>query len=213
MFVLPPYLAEIDTYPRTPKECRWIYNKLELGARLGYDAYPVGSWVPPGDYCLRPMINISGMAKGGFKKVTLTEPRNVVYEPSGYCLTPWSDEHRCWYEFVNDQCISADKTVKIEDDIEYTERTTAHSDMIQMPEPLKGISRYMLVETLGNMVIDVGPRHMTEQMREWVIEDYRQFDPNYEPPAYCTFGYEDKMKRVERDGWTYHEEVRDGVYR
>jgi len=204
MITMPPYLPEIDVYPMLPPLDRWIFSKLSLYNALLQPIWPVGTWVPAGDYCLRPVVNIGGMAGGGFKKISLTEERNILHKPYGYCLTPWTDELRHWRLYLEDECIEVQRTVRIEGDFEIMEQ---NGERRELPQILRGISRYMLVESLGDTIIDVSPRHMNEEMNDLVVADYREFVPDYEPPDYACYGFRPYMRRLQRDGWTYLEEV------
>lgn len=194
MIVLPPYEPEWMIYSKVPAEHRWIFNKLELCQRLSQQAWPVGLKFPPGDYCVRPIINLQGMATGGFRKVSLSKP-TWIQEPHGFCVTPWTDGPRWWHLYINDECYSSQRTNYIDEyNVEHMEELD--KGVFTLPEPLRGISRYMLVETLSDTVIDVSPRHMTEEVKQHVVDDYKTFDPGYQLPAYTKWGFQSKMQRV-----------------
>jgi len=208
MIVISPYQSEWQVYHQVPAEHRWIFNKLDLCHKLGQTAYPVGCKIPPGVWCVRPIMNLRGMASGGFRRVVLDKP-NFIQEPVGHVVTPWTDAFRSWHLYINDQGFSSQTTVEFDGEIE---TMIEHIPTFPLPRPLQGISRYMLVETLGDLVIDVSPRHMVEEMKQPVIDDYRQFDPDYEPPAYGKWGFQPHMARRWDDtlqGWT-HEEIENG---
>lgn len=205
MIIEPPYVPEWMVYDKVPHDQRWIFNKIELGHRLGYQCDPIGLRMPAGSYCIRPPINIRGMATGGFKKVTLDRP-GFINGYHGMCVTPWNDGPRSWHQYVNDEWHNGQREVNKENGIEHYEQTITGP---RLPPALCGISRYMLVERLGNMVIDVGPRHMLEEMRDSIVADYRKFNPSYEPAEWCMTGFLPTMRTVERDGWLFHEEIED----
>ena len=205
MIRLDPYIPEWAAYDQVPYEDRWIFNKLDLAHRLQGDCWPVGTRLDPGEYCVRPCINLGGMARGGFRKVVL-DRSNFIHEPVGYCVTPWTDELRYWWSFVDDECWLGQRTVYIDDN--GIEHMAEIEPTMILPEPLRDISHYLLVETLGSTIIDVSPRHMAEEMRTEVIEHHRQFDPKYEPPSYGKFGFQPKMARVwdeQLQAWTLEE--------
>jgi len=200
MVTFPPYIREIDAYWKLPEEHRWIFNKLEICKRFGYESYgPCGARMPIGTYCIRPIINLGGMANGGFSKHEVFEHEtlgvcNDSVDKPGYCWTPWTDEFRAWYEYVDDECWYAQKMVKYDEgtQLEYAEPDT---EKMELPEQLKGISRYMVVETLGDTIIDIGPRHTFEDAHHEIVDDYRQFDPNWEVPPSVEFGFKPTMRR------------------
>jgi len=185
-------------YPDVPAEDRWIFNKIELEG-----AKPVGMRFDPGDYCVRPVINLMGMAAGGFRRVIL-EKSGFIQEPVGHCVTPWTNGYREWHTFVDDECWYSEKTIDYTDGLETMIEVEPE---IELPDRLRGISRYMLVEYLGDRIIDVSPRLSNEQMREDIIEDYRQFDPDYQAPPYGKWGFQPYMRTVYRDGAFYLEEI------
>lgn len=199
MIILPPYISEWQAYDEVPAEHRWIFNKLELEG-----AKPVGMKFPTGDYCVRPIMNLMGMASGGFRRIVLTKP-DFIQEPPGYCVTPWTNDYRQWHMFVDDDCWYSQRTIGITNSVELMEEYPACG---VMPDRLKGISRYMMIEQLGDRIIDVSPRHMVEEMKADVIDDYRErVDPDYKPPSYGKWGFQPRMRQVYRDGAYYLEEV------
>lgn len=199
MIILPPYISEWQAYEQTPHDDRWIYNKIDLeGAR------PVGLKFPAGDYCVRPIINLMGMASGGFRRVTLSQP-NFIQAPVGHCVTPWTNDYRQWHQFVDDDCWYSQKTIDLTNEVE---TMVECEPCMAMPDLFRGISRYMIIETLGDRIIDVSPRHMVEEMKPEVIDDYRErVDPDYKTPPYGKWGFQPLMRQTYRDGAYYLEEI------
>jgi len=191
-------MSDWAMYRELPPEHRWIFNKAELQGAL-----PVGLKFPPGDYCVRPMVNIMGMGSGGFRRIVLTK-EDFIQEPPGYCVTPWTNEYREWHMFVNDECWYSQKTVDYSNGIE---TMVECEPCMELPQRLRGISRYMIVERLGELIIDVSPRHMVEEMKQEVIDDYRRFDSSYEAPSYGKWGFQPLMKTVYIYGAFYLEEI------
>lgn len=205
MIALPPYIPEWMAYRSVPVPDRWIYNKLELARRFGYPADPVGLRFPAGVYCLRPIMNLRGMAAGGFKKLVL-EREDFIHEPPGFVVTPWNDGPRSWHQYVDDRWNNGQRLSHKEGEIEHYVETTEGPPL---PRELQGISRYLLVERLGDEIIDVGTRHMLEEVRDDVVADYRQINQDYQVPSWCDYGFRPLMRTYEKDGWYYHEEVEE----
>lgn len=195
MLLLPPYQKDKDTYHVLPKEHRWIFNKIDICQRFGYEPYgPTGTPMPAGTYCVRPIVNVLGMARGGFKKVTVKEGY-IIDDLPGYCWTKWDDGKRAWWEFIDDKCVGAQRTNTFNEMTGVETFVEVHpSKLMKMPEQLKGISRYMLVETIGDTVIDIGPRHMSEDARQSTIDDYKKFYPDWEPPEHVEFGISEMLR-------------------
>jgi hypothetical protein len=59
---------DVEMWVKYP-QYRWLFNKLEIALRLGYDAAPI--MVPvtrPGKYIIRPIYNLYGMGIGAHAK-------------------------------------------------------------------------------------------------------------------------------------------------
>jgi len=214
MITLPPYIRETVSYHKLPEKDRWIFNKMEICKRFGYEPYgPCGTPMPLGTYCIRPIINVMGMAKGGFWKCKVIRKGVIPKEATrpGYLWTKWETGPRQWVEYIENEVSSSqiqiawERTTQME---RYMEQSTSQAH--PLPNILRGISRYMLVEYLGDVVIDIGTRHMNEEAKESVVRDYQQFDPTY---TYSTEGkekcYQPYMKRLQNKDKSYTWEVVD----
>lgn len=197
MLIMSPYCKDYDAYNRLPESDRWIFNKLEICIRFGYEGGPCGIPMKIGKYCIRPIINLNGMAEGGFWKRVITKTNTIIIKP-GYIWTKWETGPRSWVEYVNDKISSAQIAINFNEKtgIEtYMELPAKQAQPI--PQQLMNISRYMLVEYLGDVVIDIGPRHMYEETKQSIVNDYRNFDSSYNPPNSSTFAFQPYMKRVQ----------------
>jgi len=204
MITLPPYCKDYDAYNVLPPEHRWIFNKLEICERFGYVGGPCGVRMPKGTYCIRPIINLNGMGQGGFTKKVITEEGTMICKP-GYVWTEWETGMRSWVEYLNDRVSSALIQVSWNEKIQQERYMELPADKAHpLPEQLQNISRYMLVEYLGNTVIDIGPRHLSEDAKEIVVKDYRKFDPTYEAPTEGKAGhFAPHMKRIQYKDKSY----------
>ena len=202
MKVFPPYSKDYELYFQVDEEDRWIFNKLEICRRFGYGpAGPCGTKMPTGTYCVRPIINVLGMGQGGFWKHRVFKDNDRVNRP-GYCWTPWSDEPRAWVEYVDGKVSSALRQISWDEGSQRERYIEWPADKAHpLPKQLKNISRYMLVEYLGDMIIDIGPRHMSEDAKLSVVADYKKFDPTYDVEANDT--YAPHMKRITLDNGGY----------
>ena len=184
MIVLPPYCKDYLTYDQLPESDRWIFNKLEICKRFGYNNYgPCGTPMPKGEYCIRPIINLNGMAAGGFWRHTVKKDGECFLKP-GYVWTKWERGARSWVEYVNDNISSAqirvewDEKTKLE---KFAEQPWSQAQ--SLPDQLRNISRYLMVERLGDVIIDISPRHLGEEPKSSVINDYKNYEPSYVPPC------------------------------
>jgi len=76
------FIDDKDVWAQCPVDYLWIYDKLILARKLGYQAAPAGIPVPqPGWYIVRPITNIRVMSRGA-KKLWLT-PADTDSVPDG----------------------------------------------------------------------------------------------------------------------------------
>ena len=176
MLIAKPYTLDYDLWPLMDAADRWILNKLECLDRLGIDVYPCGVIAPAGEYCIRPMMNMTGMGAGGFFRVT--HPGGRIRPRPGYFATPWVDGEQSWTYYMNDNPLRQTAgTLGNDDRMTVVDRTTS---LPAMPVELQGISRYMQIERIGSTIIEVSPRHFSGEARQNVIDDWKAIDPNYD---------------------------------
>jgi hypothetical protein len=177
MIILPPYISDRDLYHLVPIEHRWVMNKLSLAERMGHACGPTGMDAPKSSYyCIRPVTNLWGSGLGGFEKVWQDEGKQFENKP-GYFWCEWFDGRHDWTEFVNDEPVRQGSGT-FEDDKLIWEQTY---DYIEMPQCLQGLSRYMLIESIGGNIIEASFRLLRDNACDANVEDYRQIDPTYNP--------------------------------
>jgi hypothetical protein len=70
-------VTDAEAYLAYPDD-RWVYNKLALYERLGYECGPAGVGMPDhGEYIIKPIMNLDGMGRGA-RKVCVGGP--VVHD-------------------------------------------------------------------------------------------------------------------------------------
>lgn len=179
MIILPPYIYDRDIYAQLPQSDKIYMNKLWLAEQLGYTCGPSGTDAPSGTYCVRSVMNMYGGGEGGFYKhvADAWDTFRVPNHP-GYFWCEWFDGPMKYTEYINDVPTSTIEGNQVSDtrwDVKYT------SNHIIIPEFVKDKSRYLLLEAIGDKVIEVSFRHMPGAARQETIDDYRTIDPNYEP--------------------------------
>lgn len=208
MIILPPYLYDRETYPLVNTTERLFMNKLWLAEQLGYDCGPVGT--DPGlskDYCVRPIMNLHGNAEGGVYKFNSDVDIAGLANQAGYFWNEWFDGVSNWTEYLNDEPVYGLQW-KLEGatDAICSEFTTYEP----LPVLLKGLSRHLLVERLGDKIIEVGFRFMGTNARQEAIDDYKAIDPDYDPTD-IEFGLFDMRRKRAAPylvrGW-YYEDIK-----
>lgn len=100
----PPIIEEDFEAWEYYKEHRWVFNKLEVALRLGYDAGPTGTRITEAKhYIVRPIYNLYGMGIGAKKIYMTPETHNeellqCKHVPPGYF----------WCEYFTGQHYSVD---------------------------------------------------------------------------------------------------------
>jgi len=176
MIIQKPYTLDYALWPLIDPSERWILNKLELHVRLGMEAYPCGVVAPAGDYCIRPIMNLYGMAGGGFFKVS--HPGGRIRNRPGYFATPWVDGQASWTYYLNDNPLR--QTLGTTDQNGRMTVEDRQTGLPGVPVELQGISRYLEIERIGNTIIEVSPRHFSGEARQNVIDDYKGQNPAWD---------------------------------
>lgn len=187
MITLPPYLYDKDVYHRVPNEMKVWHNKLHLAEALGYTCGPCGTDAPVGEYCVRPIMNMYGQGEGGYYKFTVTDPDHArVPNQAGYFWVTWFAGKSKFTEYINDVPVV---THVANVDQEADTRSWAESpDHIVIPDFLKGLSRYMMLEAHDDKIIEVSFRCAAPWARRDIIADYQTIDPDYDPSGDVEFG-------------------------
>jgi len=153
-------IEDRHSYPLMPQEHRWIYNKLSVAEVLGYSCGPSGQEIKtPGTYCIRPIMNFAGYGNGGVEKFQTNQTQKSIAQPdyrAGYFWCEWFNGWHGWTSFTDDEPVFETGGFEANDQIRLKFN---HAPTIEMPDSLKGISKYMLIEHIGGKIIEVSPRH------------------------------------------------------
>ncbi len=210
---------DYEAWARFPHH-RWIFNKLELSMKLGYNCGP--ACVPVnrnGMYVVRPIYNLYGMGVGAFKKWLRHEDKEAItrhgFIPPGYfwCEFFEGEHYSVDYEWrdegkggIHSHWAPICTTVgKIDDNLQHF----AHWEKIKniphfLPDfvdPLQDALE-MNIEWKGSNIIEVHLRSGndivhddpigTEMIPHWLSDD-----PKY-------------IQNMIDDGWEYHKNYDDG---
>jgi len=151
------FYNDVDAWLGCHPADRWVYNKLELSCRMGYQCGPACVPVPqPGEYIVRPTTNLHGMGLGAyFSKIT------------------WSTDHlpvgTFWCEVFEGRHLSVDydmgkQVLCVEghrtpgQPISRFSKWECVTDVMPFPEilhQLKGDYRHINVEYINGRLIEV----------------------------------------------------------
>jgi hypothetical protein len=180
-----PYISDREVYHKLPRADRWIMNKLTLAESLGYACGPTGMIVPAGDYCVRPIMNLYGQGAGGYFKETVAPgvPRNFQSLP-GYFWCEWFPGDHIWVQYIDDVPVIYSENPVVGGVMRSSVVRNSDGAAVTapaLPASLQGISKYMMLEMLGDKIIEVTPRFMLSNARQWVINAHKVIDPSYNP--------------------------------
>lgn len=214
MITLPPYISDGEAYLQLPVADRWFMNKLALAEVLSYNCGPVGTLpAAQGDFCVRPIMNISGMARGGFFKYSgwPFDSESVAPNPA-YFWCEWFDGDHNFTAFIDDVAVynALGTHVRSGTNWQMTE-DIALTGAVALPPELQGISKYMYVESIGGNIIEASPRHSPTSVRQRVVNDYvANHDPSYtvDNPLYGIVEMELRLSRHGGNEWVLDESTR-----
>jgi len=166
-------------------EHRWLFNKLEVALRMGYNAGPSGVPISkPGEYIVRPTYNLYGMGIGA-KKMYLDPEKDtkdmiaLAHVPPGYFWCEYLegdhlsiDLHRVeskWVPFCTTRGVH-----RSENDLVMFD----HWERIDTPKKFKlprflhqGVSspKYLNIETKGTHIFEIHLRSGNDHFWEYPI--------------------------------------------
>ena len=160
MLNLPQYAYETQLYKQVPIEYRWIFNKLQVQEKLGVFCGPCG--VPiwkKGVYCVRPIMSIVGCGRGGWTKFISDGSRysNPPYQ-AGFFWMPWYEGEHLWTEYIYDEPVRQAGGHIINGILKWEQSY----DFVLLPEQLKNISKYSVVESIGGNLVEFAPKHLAD---------------------------------------------------
>lgn len=153
-------IDDSDVWKTIDAEDLWIYDKLILSRRLGYDCGPAG--VAPtvtGRYCVRPISNYRMMGRGS-SIVSIEQGQDTI--PDGYF----------WCELFTGRHLSFDYNRGVQclavEGIKHDDRTDRFAlwkrvpDVFVLPGILDAVAQrheWLNVETIGDKIIEAHLRY------------------------------------------------------
>lgn len=195
MVNLPPYIYDYESYHQLPVQDRWIFNKLQVAERLGYECGPVGTRpVAQITAIVRPQMNIFGSGRGGFYEydqwpfAAWDDAPNA--NPGYFWCEKFSGRHAytCFVDDVARYCTYSEPYTHARDQRWVGVEDNALSEAPALPAALRGISKYLYVESIGGKIIEVSPRLGLTGARQKIIDEYKLIDPSWVEPNDLGYG-------------------------
>lgn len=138
----------------------WIFDKLILSKKLGYNCAPKGIPVSKsGNYIIRPCVNLMGMGEGAYTEYLESSTDHLN---TGTFWCELFDGDHFSVDFYKGNVVLCVKGTKDSADFtKFTKWEKCHKDF-KIPEQLEHIVKkydYVNIEFIGNKVIELHLRH------------------------------------------------------
>lgn len=142
-----------------PENDLWVFNKLTVARKLGYNCGPKGVDVPaPGNYIVRPCINIMGMSRGAKIVYIEQDTDNHPNIPDGYFWCELFTGRHLSIDYINQNQVLCVEGFKDENTLYKFSKWLRVKDKIPYPKilyELQGKHRYVNVEMIDGKVIEI----------------------------------------------------------
>lgn len=130
-------IYEEDAWATLAPEDIWVYDKLILSRKLGYNCGPVGLDVPtPGWYIVRPIMNLMGLGYGA-EKVWIDNVTDDL--PIGYFWCEWFNGRHFSIDYFKQKPILSVEGFKDPDELMYWDAWRKVENTIPFPSILEHI--------------------------------------------------------------------------
>ncbi len=148
-------LTEDQVWKNLDPDDMWIYDKLILSKKLGYQCGPVGIDVySPGWYIVRPVINLFGLGYGA-EKVWIDKDSDDL--PIGYFWCEWFEGRHLSVDYSFGKQILCVEGFKEPDELMFWESWEKTEDIVPLPEILKPLAEKQEIlncEYIGGNLIE-----------------------------------------------------------
>ena len=152
------FLDDTEVWLSCPPEDLWVFDKLILSRKLGYVCGPRGVKVPkPGNYIVRPCINLMGMGRSA-KIVHIDEPTDNIVEDGCFWSEIFEGRHLS-VDYENGKQVLCVEGIRSDNDPLWRwQEWRRVDDIVKFPDILKSLaSRHSQfnVEMIGGNIIEV----------------------------------------------------------
>ena len=177
------FVNDKDVWAQCPVDYLWVYDKLILARKLGYQAAPAGIPVPQPDwYIVRPITNIRMMSRGAQKQWLTPDDTDKV--PDGYFWTQWFEGRHTSVDFHwGKQHLAVEGFRNRADRLDRFSCWKKITDIVPFPSVLQNlgeITEWVNVEYVGDHIIEIHLRYN---------DDFRNHSGNTIYPVWCDESY------------------------
>jgi len=180
-------INDVDVWESLPNQHLWIYDRLILSRRLGYQAAPAGIPVPAANwYVVKPITNLRGMSRGA-QRVWLT-PELTDSVPDGSFWMPWFRGRHISVDYHWGRQELTVEGFRRGDRLDRFTRWCRVPDEIALPECLSAAAQdleWINVEYIGGLAIEAHARYNDDFRNHDSDEIYPQWrdEPVTQPPG------------------------------
>jgi hypothetical protein len=153
-------INDSDVWATCPLEHLWIYDKLILAKKLGYNAGPAGVCVPKANwYVVRPITNCRMMGLGAYKTWLVPDNDNI---PDGYFWCEWFNGRHITIDYNFGQQGLTAEGIKFTNSLNRFSSWQKIKYTYKLPDCLQQIadvSEWLNIELINNKIIEVHLRY------------------------------------------------------
>ena len=187
---------EAIAWQKAHEDDLWIFDKLIVSRKLGYNCGPAGMNVPtPDNYIVRPCVNIPGMSKGAkFLKLE----KETDHLPPGYFWCEIFKGRHLSIDYKNGkQVLAVEGFRNKENELWKFSKWKKVDDLVPLPSIFYSLIlkyEYINIEFIDNKPIEIHLRHNPDfvwgnsvAIPIWLGDDIANSVPDYEEESFLRF--------------------------
>lgn len=168
-------MTDIDIYSKLPVEDLWVYDKLILSKKLGYNCNPAGIPVDrAGWYMVKPITNLRGLGAGS-KRMFLTPAKSNI--PPGTFWTKFFEGTHRSVDYINHKYAFTVKAFKQDGEFKIWEKDKIEIPLNDITEYFVNKYQYVNIEYIGDKIIEIHLRYNSD----FYNRTYKRIEVVYEP--------------------------------
>lgn len=169
-------MTDINIYSKLPVEDLWVYDKLILSKKLGYNCGPAGTMPDKhGWYMVRPITNLRGLGAGSYKMYIT--PGNYNDIAPGYFWTEYFEGTHRSVDYMAHKYAFTVKAFKKDGEFKLWERDNFEPERHPIVDYFVKKKYYVNVEYIGDKIIEIHLRYNPD----FYNKNYKKIEVVYTP--------------------------------